>query len=258
MAPTPTAPVKTPDFDSSYGDEFDNIGKGFNSSSSIGRMNSLDNFNYNHKDLGKGYDDDFKWDGGGYNSWNQPRWQEYVSKGLNGILIVFIAIFVLNTIFYRKHDVMMWWRRRRLAAKYKRVKADAAGPDTAAELSGAEDDDLGMLEVVTASFTADKSVECVVDLGDGKGTHTCDAYDMEKLEKISELPFILADACRRSGNVELGAISLVDLYLKDRLRMQFTSAAGELKTVGKANTTTPAMIRAAKGFRVTILAQTTR
>ena len=258
MAPTPTAPIKTPSFDSSYGDEFGNIGR-FNSSS-LGRMNSLDDIDYN-KDFGKGYDykdSDYKWNGGGYNSWNQPRWQEYVSKGLNGILIVFIAMFVLNTIAYRKHDVMMWWRRRRLAAKYKRVKADASGPDTAAELSGAEDDDLGMLEVVTASFTADKSIECVVDLGDGKGTHTCDAYDMEKLEKISELPFILADACRRSGNVELAAISLVDLYLKDRLRMQFTSAAGELKTVGKANTTTVAMIRAAKGFRVTILAQTTR
>jgi len=214
------------------------------------------------------YGDDFgnskfnDWRGGGFDSygydWKQ-RWAHYVSNGLTGILIVFVAIFVLNTIAYRKHDVIMWWRRRRLAAKYKRVKADAAGPDTAAELSGAEDDeDLGMLEIVTSSFTADKSVECVVDLGDGKGTHTCDAYDMEKLEKLSELPFVLAESCRRSGDVELAAVSLVDLYLKDRLRLEYTSASGEVKAVGKHGTTTPAMIRAAKSFRVTVLAPTTR
>ena len=153
------------------------------------------------------------------------------------------------------------WRPSR--AQYKRVKkhegltpADESGPDT---MSGGEDEEIGLLEVVTSSFTSDASVPCVVDLGDGKATRTCEAY-VGTLEKVSELPFMLTEACRASGDPELGALSLVDLYLKDRIKLEYTSGSGkgEVKKVGKFGETTPDMLLKAKGFRVTVLAQTTR
>ena len=129
------------------------------------------------------------------------------------------------------------WRPSR--AQYKRVKkheglapADESGPDT---MSGGEDEEIGLLEVVTSSFTSDASVPCVVDLGDGKATRTCEAY-VGTLEKVSELPFMLTEACRASGDPELGALSLVDLYLKDRIKVMLGGRCSQKLIYGEVST----------------------
>ena len=104
--------------------------------------------------------------------------------------------------------------------------------------------------------------------------------------RTSELIFKCQEALRRSGDLGLAAVSLVDLCarhtprprprraaectprvracrrvadLKDRVRMQYASGVtGELRDVGKANETTPEMIRAAKSLKLAILPPTTR
>ena len=58
---------------------------------------------------------------------------------------------------------------------------------------------------------------------------------------------------------ELAALSLVDLYLNQRAKLEYVDArTGEHRIVGKASETSPSMLLAAKAFRITILAQTTR
>ena len=116
---------------------------------------------------------------------------------------------------------------------------------------------MGLLEVVTGTFTSDRSVECVVDLADGKPSRKVEAF-VGDLEKISELPFMLTDSFRRSGDLELASMSLVDMYLKDRVKLEYITPKGETKTVGKASETTPAALLSATGFRVTVLPPTTR
>lgn len=266
-------------------------------------------FGFNHTDLPSSkFDsskykynaDDYKWDSKydylGQMDWKH-RWMDRAYHALTIICILIIASWVLQFIMYRKHDVLEWIKRRRMAAKvparahvtcglrrlppipvtdrvrscpvlpqYKRVKkheglapADEAGPDTMSGGESGGEEEIGLLEIVTSSFTSDASVPCVVDLGDGKATRTCEAY-VGTLEKVSELPFMLTEACRASGDPELGALSLVDLYLKDRIKLEYTSGSGngDVKKVGKYGETTPDMLLKAKGFRVTVLAQTTR
>ena len=70
------------------------------------------------------------------------------------------------------------------------------------------------------------------------------------LKEVSELPFILQNACRNSGVGELAALSLVDLWIQDRARLQFVLKKAT-KTVGPD--TTPSMLRRASSFKVTIL-----
>ena len=99
-------------------------------------------------------------------------------------------------------------------------------------------------------------VECVVDTGSNAvKPFTIDAH-VSTLEKVSELPFLLQASCQRSGVGELAALSLVDLWLHDRARIQLTEPSGMQREVGKG--TTPAMCRRAKGFHVTILPPSTR
>jgi hypothetical protein len=178
----------------------------------------------------------------------------FMSYLANVILGVFIAYLLVSTIQYRKHDVISYWRRRIMAAKYKRVKKSAAGSD--GELSGGEED-VPFLEVVTSTFTADKSCECAINLGEGKAARVCQVY-VQDIEKTSELVFLISEGFRRSGDVELSSISLVELFFKDRVKMEYVAFSGDLKEVGKAAVTTPEMLRAAKSFRVTILPPTTR
>lgn len=120
--------------------------------------------------------------------------------------------------------------------------------------SGSDGDDPTVWETLCQTFTKDKAVECIVDTGDGR-QQKVDAY-LGKLEKVSELPFFLQDACRHSGVGELSALSLVDLWLRDRARLQFTSPSGQEHTVDKG--VTPSMLRKAKAFKATILPPTTR
>ena len=182
------------------------------------------------------------------------RTKETLAHYLGNVLIVLLVMYCLISLV-RPYgaDVSAFWRRRRMAAKYKRVKKS----ESEADAMSASEEEVGLFEMVASSLTADKYLDCVVDLGDAKPARTC-SVDVADLEKTSELVFKLADGLKASGDVELGAVSLVDLYLKDRVRLEYTASSGETKLVGKASVTTPDMLRNAKSFRVTILPQATR
>lgn len=176
---------------------------------------------------------------------------------LNYITVVLVLMLVWSFIRFHQDGVKNWWGRRRAAARYKRAKKDDSLADAAEagdNLSGAEEEPTFM-ETLKASFTKDRSSKCTVDLGSGAKTVTMDAQ-LGTLEKVSELPFLLQQACRYSGNGELAALSLVDLWLHDRARIQLTQPNGNSHVVGTQ--TTPIMIRRARSFRITILPQTTR
>lgn len=209
------------------------------------------------------YDDmPYSWDSDPANPYlsQQSYWQRFIhaySDFMDNhgrlILILIILFLVVSSFRFRKDLVQNWWRRRKAAARYKRAKKQDGGDYLEAADSSTEDDP-SVWETFCQSFTKDKGVECMVDLGDGK-TQKIDAQ-VGQLEKVSELPFMLQEACRYSGNGQLAALSLVDLWLRDRARLQFTDASGAVQTVDKE--TTPSMLRRAKGFKVTILPQATR
>ena len=234
-----------------------------------------------HDNFGKGwkgpyddYDHD-KW----LADWKRRQWWDTAKeKGMHSLTIVagaVLAIFLLQLLQPFYFDLKAWWHKRKAAARYKRIKKDAAELDEQ-DMSGGEEDvrayyyapalttlthanlsQVPFMEVLSSTFSSDKYVDCAVDLGDGKPPRTCPAF-VGDLDRISELPFKLQEACKRSGDNELAALSLVDLYLKGRVMLQYVSKAGELKIIGKASETSPAMLLAAKGFRVTVLPPTTR
>lgn len=249
---------------SPYGDDFDFAGLGNYSDYKPGDYKPGDYkpapytpytpppYNFFHRFFaGSIYD----WDG-------KLRWSLVAERAVTIIAAFIILSAMFNCLNYHKEDIKAWWRRRHLAAKYKRVKkVDSAEQELESSASGGElsggEDDMGLLEVVTATFTPDRSVPVTIDLGDGKAPKTCEAY-VADLEKVSQLPFLLADACRRSGDPALGAFSLVDLYLKDRVRLEYAKGTtGEMKPVGKFGLTTPDMLLAARSFKATVLPQTT-
>ena len=200
-----------------------------------------------YRGFGSSWWDEFKFD-------MKYRTKETVMKYLaNGLLVLLVSYCLLTLFRPYGADIVAFWRRRRMAAKYKRVKKN----ESDAELSASEEE-IGLFEVVASSLTADKYLDCVVDLGDAKPARTC-SVDVADLERTSELVFKIADGLKASGDIELAAVSLVDLYLKDRVRLEYVAAkGGDTKLVGKANVTTPDMLRNAKSFRVTVLPQTTR
>ena len=52
----------------------------------------------------------------------------------------------------------------------------------------------------------------------------------------------------------LGTVHIIDMHLKGRVRLEYVSGVtGALTLVGRADTTTPEMLLAAKSFRVTVL-----
>jgi hypothetical protein len=157
----------------------------------------------------------------------------------------------------RRDSVKAFWRRRKAAARYKRAKKDDTGGDDheSAGMELAVEDEPSFYETLTATFTGDKRVECTVDLGSGGKTHTIDAF-ISTLEKVSELPFLLQESCKRSGVGELAALSLVDLWIHERARIQLTEPSGMQREVGRG--ITPTMCLRATAFRVTILPQQTR
>jgi hypothetical protein len=178
---------------------------------------------------------------------------------LDGIFWGIVLFLIASFVNLHLDSLKAFWRRRKTAARYKRskktdVEASAAGLDNA-ELSGAEDDEPTFYETLTATFTSDKRAECVVDLGSGSKTHTIDAY-VSTLEKVSELPFLLQENCKRSGVGELAALSLVDLWIHERAQIILTDASGKTLEVGRE--TTPSQVRRAKTFRVNILPPPTR
>ena len=164
---------------------------------------------------------------------------------LVAVLVAFCAQALLEPLI---HDMKEAWRRHVRAVKYGRIGTRTA----AAEMACAEEDEAGLLEVAMGAFTKRKTVVCVVDLGDGKEPRSCDAY-VGSLEKISQLPSVLTDACRGSSDAELSSLNLVDKYLRGAVTLQYTSADGVLTNVGKFGQTTPEMLLAATGFRVTLV-----
>ena len=162
---------------------------------------------------------------------------DFVWYLLAGILLLIVLQFLLPC----WHDCREKLARRKRAAHYRKVGASA-------ELATAEED-VGILE---AAFFRDEGVECFIDLSDGTSTRTCEAY-VGELEKISELPFILTEACKASSNPALQSVSIVDLFLKGGVKLQYTNESDVLMDIGKAGQTTPAQLRAAKSFRVTVL-----
>lgn len=109
------------------------------------------------------------------------------------------------------------------------------------------------LEVVTSSLTSGPVVECVVDLGDATEPRKCDVCVAE-LEKLSELPFVLTDGCKASGDAALIGLSIVDLFIRRTVQIEYMPPGREaFREVGDAKTTTPAQLRAATAFRVTVM-----
>ena len=158
--------------------------------------------------------------------------------------------------YLHSDSLKAFWRRRKAAARYKRSKKnDTGGESEEAGMDCAEEDEPSFYETLTATFTGDKRVECTVDLGTGSATHKIDAY-VSTLEKVSELPFLLQESCKRSGIGELAALSLVDSWIHERARIQLVEPSGAEREVGR--TVTPAMCLRAKAFKVTILPPTTR
>jgi len=193
----------------------------------------------------------------------RPKWYELTNERkrtlLNALTIVLVAFLIISFIRFHLDGVKNWWRRRVAAARYKRHKKDDTSElETAhddAYMSGAEDEP-SIFETLKASLTRDVTASCTIDLGTGGATHTIDA-SVGKLEKVSELPFFLQEACRFSGVGELAALSLVDLWLKHRALIEVVPAGGGSPAeVGPG--TTPLAVRRAKSFRVTILPQSTR
>ena len=188
------------------------------------------------------------------------RSAERAQRLFDVILVLSVLFLVVSCIRFHYDGVKNWWRRRVAAARYKRMKKSDTESgavmevEPAAYASGPEDEPTFM-ETLKASITRDKQVTCVIDLGAGAKAHTIDA-SVGQLEKVSELPFHLQDACRYSGIGEVAALSLVDLWLKERALLELVRAEGGTKVVGKG--TTPAEVRRAKSFKVTILPQSTR
>ena len=71
-------------------------------------------------------------------------------------------------------------------------------------------------------------------------------------------PFFLQEACKYSGVGEVAALSLVDAWLKERatISLVLPGAGQSARVVGKG--TSPADVRRAKSFKVTVLPQATR
>ena len=188
---------------------------------------------------------------------------ETAQRVFDVILVLCVLFLILSFLRFHKQPVQDWWRRRVAAARYKKMKkhdteegdsaVDALEPS--AEASGPEDEPTFM-ETLKLTLTRDKMVPCTIDLGGHAfKPQTIDA-SVGKLEKVSELPFFLQDACRSSGHGELAALSLVDLWLKERAVIELVQGEGRTKAAGKG--CTPAEVRRAKGFKVTILPQSTR
>ena len=201
------------------------------------------------------YDDDVPY----YDSF-KPKWYELTYERKHFILNVITAalLLFLAVSCFRFHldGIKNWWRRRVAAAQYKKMKKD----DNDKERGDPEDAPAPtFLETLRATFTRDATRPCVVDIG--YTTHTIDV-SCSALQKVSELPFILQEACRYSGVGEVAALSLVDLWLKERAIVQYVPLNGNGPVeVGKgavAQGITPAEVRKAKSYKVTILPQTTR
>jgi len=164
--------------------------------------------------------------------------------GAGFLLFVFLVVFLPQLLGPCWQDLKNLWQRRVQAARYRKVGGTA-------EMANAEED-VGFFDIVSSSLTAGPVVECVIDLNDGKEPRKCEACVAE-LEKISELPFVLTDACKASADPSLNSLSLVDLFLRGALEMQFQPKEGApLVDVKSAKETTPAQLRAATGFRVTV------
>jgi hypothetical protein len=226
---------------------------GFNSNHST---EDFDEAAFNHSFLRQHHVyDDSDFDDSDERPWyNNQRFLSYVN-------IAIVLFLVISCARFHKDGVQNWWRRRVAAARYKRMKKDDSSPDAEQELdsapyvSGSEDEPT-FFETLRATISADAQVPCTVDLGDGAGVHTIDA-SVAKLEKLSELPFCVQDACKVSGVPQLSALSLVDLWLKQRAVIYLLPAGGGAPVeAGKG--VTPKDVRRAKGFRVTILPQSTR
>ena len=179
------------------------------------------------------------------------------------ILVVLVLYLILHFYRFHKDGVQNWWRRRVAAARYKKMKKHDTEegesvelePTVEGHLSGPEDEPTFM-ETLKLTLTRDKTVPCTIDLGGNAfKPQTIDA-NVGKLEKVSELPFFLQEACRSSGHGELAALSLVDLWLKERAVIELIQPDGRTKAAGKG--CTPSEARRAKGFKVTILPQSTR
>jgi len=218
---------------------FDMYGEG-----GLAGVGNYDHFNHGDDGTAPDYmNDDYYFN-------DEPFYKRMLRKhgwALNYVTYVLIVFLVWSFLRFHQEGVKNWWTRRRAAARYKNAKKD---DEAAEDTDGPEP---SFMETLKATFTKDKSSKCTVDTG--VKVHTMDAQ-LGTLERVSELPFLLQQACRYSGNGELAALSLVDFWLHDRARIQLTSADGQSHEVGKH--TTPPMIRRARSFRITILPQTTR
>jgi hypothetical protein len=176
----------------------------------------------------------------------------WILNYITGVLLVFLF---WSFVQFHKDPVKNWWGRRVAAARYKRAKKDDSIEQAGEDPTAGSEDEPTFFETLKLAFTKDPTTKCVVEGVGGKAI-TMDVR-IGSLQKVSELPFLLQEGCRYSGNGELAALSLVDLWLKDRAQISFTLPNGQQQAVGKA-TTTPAMVRKAKTFKVIILPQTTR
>ena len=175
-----------------------------------------------------------------------------------------LAIFLLQLLQPFYFDLKAWWHKRKAAARYKRIKKDAAELDEQ-DMSGGEEDVRAYFTMLLHSRRSRMqtfrrfplwrssrppspltSTSIAPSTSATASRHARAPAFVGDLDRISELPFKLQEACKRSGDNELAALSLVDLYLKGRVMLQYVSKAGELKIIGKASETSPAMLLAAR------------
>jgi len=212
-------------------------------------------YNFDHNKFGGdsnyNFDDDY---GFGKPTLFQ-RFQRLLNDHQYLVWTVLILLAVAPYLRFGWDNIQTWWKRRKAATRYKRMKkADVGGEMEMAAADDAESDpgdEPSFFEVLCASVTSDKTVTCtIVDQCYDSKPRKIDVA-AGSLEKVTELPFLLQEACRGSGIGELAALSLVDLWLKQRAQLQYTSASGANVLFDK--TTTVTQLRRAKSFRVTIL-----
>ena len=238
----------TEDFDPAMMDHFPN----FNHSGGLGGYGGMPHDLYGHDGIGSDYEFPYNSDYG----YGQKNFLERHERAFHYLTIVLCLFLLWSFVTFHKDGVKNWWDRRRAAARYKRAKKDdsVSPAEEAGEFAGS-DEEPTFMETIYATFTRDKSTKVTVEMEGGK-THQMDAQ-IGALQKVSELPFFLQQGCRYSGNGELAALSLVDLWLHDRARITLSlQQNGEAHTVGK--TTTANMVRRARSFKVVILPQATR
>ena len=145
------------------------------------------------------------------------------------IVMLVLLVLVVCVLFLKRDDMMRAWRMRQAARA-----ARALGKDEE-------------LKPVDSWFGTTKPVRVMITM-DGQ-THTIGA-DASSIMSISQLPFVLTDACAESGFPELSGVSIVDLCIAKQAELRYEAKDGISRPVD--GQTTPWDLQTAKALRVNV------